>query len=114
MKKIITLVFLILSIIIRLVSQDMSDSLKTLVSVATKEKNPHLLNELARKYSGSTNEMSIHFSQLALELAEKNNNTFEAALALNNLGIIYYEKNNFEKALEYFQKVYSCSRELPE
>jgi signal transduction histidine kinase len=65
-----------------------------------------IINSLAVAYSYQANydkALQLHFE--CLELREKDGNPDDIGASLNNIGLVYYKLNNFEKALEYYKRI---------
>lgn len=102
MKKNYCLVFLFL--LISVYSQDrIQDSLRLLLySTSNIAKRASILNQLSESYKSSDPYAMQNFAKQALQLAKKNNNVKEEAIAYQNLGTSEIILGNYDQALRYF------------
>src|SRR5260221_2642822 len=71
------------------------------------------LNGLAVSYSYQANydkALQVHFE--CLLLLEKERNSEDISVTLNNIRFVYYKLNNYEKALEYYKRILDQSYQI--
>lgn len=72
-----------------------------------------ILNSLALAYvyqARYSDALSLHFENLAIR--EGDGDQLGIAIALNNIGVVYYKLKNFEKAIQYYEKALPISASL--
>lgn len=114
-RKVFILIVYLLLISKGLIAQDReTDSLKHLLMQSGEDTGKIiLLNQLAA--ATNKTEESIGFGKDAVALSEKLNYPQGKALGLKNLGLFYFLKSDYNKALEYWQpalKVYTELKDL--
>lgn len=111
-RKVIAWGILLLSISTTLCAQDRAtDSLKHLLSQAREDTGKiNLLNQLAA--ATNKTEESIGYGKDAVALSEKLNYPKGRALGLKNLGLYYFLKSDYYKAVEYWQPALKAYTEL--
>ncbi|WP_372641676.1 tetratricopeptide repeat protein [Ancylomarina sp.] len=80
------------------------DSLKSLLYSSKKIEKVKLLNQIAERYSFSSNDSTKLFANKALHLAFKEDNQKETIKSYNILGQFFYKKNKTDSALYYYYK----------
>ncbi len=88
------------------------DSLENKLKIAGNYEKVEILNELAKSYLEISLEKSLGYANTALELAIKQDNKKQHAIALRNLGRIYCYKSIFNTSLEYHNKSLEIFEEL--
>jgi CHAT domain-containing protein/tetratricopeptide (TPR) repeat protein len=71
-----------------------------------------LINQGIRLRNQGSNSQAMAINQLALTIAQESGDKLGAALALRNIGSIYYSQGNYTQALEYYQKSLKASEEI--
>lgn len=94
-------------------SQDIViDSLTKIQSKQIGENRVKSLIELVKLYEKSSQDKTIEYSQIILELSQENNNLKQQTFALNSLGIANIRKGSFENGIKYHQKAIEIYTEL--
>jgi len=105
MKKILVLILLILST--PMYAQLNVDSIWNILQNESKPDSMRLFN-LVRYYKNdlmyNNVDSALTLANVHLEFAKKNNFKKDIARAINNIGVIYYFKSDYDKALEYYNK----------
>ena len=82
------------------------DSLNIRLKSAADTSRVNILNDIAFEYVSESPETANKYSNEALKLSENLNFTNGQIIAYNNLGLAQYYSNNYDKALEYYNKVF--------
>ena len=102
--RIIIFLFLLISSNFLIAQKAVIDSLKELLVHQTEKEQVFTLNKLALECKGRFPEEGVLYAEKAIILAKKNNLPAEIAVANNNLGMIYRNQNNHEKANYFYLK----------
>jgi len=78
------------------------DSLKSALEDAEDVEKINILNELFKSYRNSVPKLALSYAEAAFELSEELNYTKGIATSLNNIGVIYSHRGEFDEALNYF------------
>jgi signal transduction histidine kinase/DNA-binding response OmpR family regulator len=81
-----------------------TDSLLALLVSAKDTARVNLLNQISSSYWYSDPQKTFEYARQAAGLAEKINFTKGVAAAYNNTGVGYYQENNYDSALLWYQK----------
>jgi len=81
-----------------------ADSLRIILNIIDEIEKPKVLNELAVAYAHDEPEKVFIYSEEALSLAKKYNNSTEIAKAISNIGLAYSNTTQYDKSLLYLQK----------
>lgn len=65
----------------------------------------------SHKRMGDIDSAIVHF-QRCLEISKMCKKGFTEIESLSELGVVYYERSEYERALEYFIKMYECSKSI--
>ncbi len=87
-----------------------ADSLKVLLQSSTDTIRVKLLNDIAYQYLADFPEEASKYANDALLQSQNINYTNGEITAINHLGLSYYYRSNYDKALEYFNKALVISR----
>jgi len=101
------LLFVLISI--SLFGQSRTDSLKEALSSSSGKDKIAILNQLSSAYWTNDPQKSITYGNEALQLALRDEDLKNQALALRNIGIAYTHMGDYKKANEYFRKSLSIS-----
>lgn len=88
------------------------DSLEKLVHVQKDSALANTYNELTWQYRLIDREKAIIYGNKAIELATKIKYPQSLAQAYNDLGIIYYDKENFDTAIALYNKAVAIRKQL--
>ena len=55
-------------------------------------------------------DLALKYYNRALHIAEKNNDSIDVATSYNNIGSVYYQKGDYDKALEYLNKALTIQK----
>ena len=78
------------------------DSLKTELEKAEDIEKVHILNELFKSYRNSVPKLALNYAEAALDLSEELKYDKGIASSLNNIGVSYSHRGEFDEALKYF------------
>ncbi len=81
-----------------------ADSLEELLAVSKGEQKVFILNELCRQYLNSNPVEAAEYSQKALEIALAIGDSSGISAAYNNIGLIFKNKGDLDKALISYMK----------
>ena len=93
-------------------SNTIIDSLEKLVAVQHDTSLAKTYNELTWQYRLVDRDKAILYGNKAIALAKKINFPASTAQAYNDLGIIYYDKENYDTAIQLYQKAMDIRLQL--
>lgn len=88
------------------------DSLEKLASIQRDTMLAATYNELTWQYRSIDKEKAIDYGRKAIELATKLNYSKSIAQAYNDLGIIFYDKENYDTAIYLYEKAIEIRKKL--
>ena len=96
---IITFLLIFIVIVKAIADHNDIDNLKAILKTSRKEQKANTLNKLAELYIYESYDTSLYYARMAFKLSKETGNKEEEIYAINNIGFVYYDQNEFEKAL---------------
>lgn len=109
-KRSLSIIFLLFSLVATVgFSQNRTtkiiDSLKRVIQSKPSDSiKIKAYGDLCWYYRNISTDSAFVYGNLALKLSKKNNNSSGEAQAYNDLGILFYDTSNFNKAISYYKK----------
>lgn len=100
MSKLLSVLFVFT--IITSVAQTITDSLESQLEKVDGKQKVILLNDLYKQYLNNNPVKALSYTRQALSLAEKLNDPSGMASSFNNMGVIYKNQGNLDKALKNY------------
>ena len=112
MKKIFIAITLMFSIVSSYCQSSVIDSLEKLILIQKDTQLAATYNELTWQYRNVDKGKAILYGNKAIELAQKINYPKSIAQAYNDLGIIYFDKENYDTAITLYNKAIQIRKQL--
>ena len=110
-KKIIIIIFLYF-LSAQLIFAGDIDSLKNTAKKSNLSKKFDLYLSIGEEYRGINTDSAIYYTQKALEIALEEGNMEKQSVAKNELGVVYYLNDQYQKAIEYYEQALVIDKKL--
>jgi tetratricopeptide (TPR) repeat protein len=88
------------------------DSLKVALTTAKPNDRFDMLLTISEKYRGNNTDSAIAYAQKAINLAKNTGDQEKQSVALNEMGVVYYLNDQYQKAIVYYLEALEIDKKL--